>query len=69
MKPESDKHNPPSFMKDVKNVLEVLEEQNVFDQQAHRKHLSFSNFNTILQQCPSSHLKPWITTRIKTYGL
>ena len=69
VKPESDKHNPPSFMKDVKNVLEVLEEQNVFDQQAHRKHSSFSNFNTILQQCPSSHLKPWITTRIKTYGL
>ena len=65
---ESDKHNPPSFTKDVKSVLEVLQEKNVFEQ-AHRKHASFSNFNTVLQQCPSSHLKPWITDKIKTYGL
>ena len=66
---ESDKHIPPSFTKDVKSVLEVLQEQNVFEQQAHRKHASFSNFNTVLQQCPSSHLKPWITDKIKTHGL
>ena len=67
--PESDKHIPPSFTKDVKSILEVLQEQKVFEQQTHRKHASFSNFNTILQQCPSSHLKPWIKDKIKTYGL
>ena len=62
------KHNPPSFIKDVKNVLEVLEELDVFKKKEHRKHLSFSNLNTILQQCPSTHLSKWVATKIKTCG-
>ena len=69
VKLESDKHAPPSFRKDVKNVLETLQEQNVFEQQAHRKRASFSNLNTILQQCPFSNLKPWIEDKLTTYGL
>ena len=69
VKAESDKHNTPSFMKDTKNVLEVLEELDVFKQEAHRKHSSFSNLNTILQQCPSHHLDKWVATKIETYKL
>lgn len=69
VKGETDVHNPPSFMKDVEIVQEVLEEVKVFDQQAQRRHPSFYNFNTVLQQCPSDHLKKWIMDRIKRYKL
>ena len=69
VKAESDKHNTPSFMKDTKNVLEVLEELDVFKQEAHKKHSSFSNLNMILQQCPSHYLDKWVATKIETYKL
>ena len=66
---EADKHNPPNFMKDVEIMEEVLIEMEVFDVKAKRKHRSFPNFNAILQQCPSNHLKIWKQDRIKTYQM
>jgi len=56
-------------MKDVKIVQEVLEESKVYNQQAQRKHSSFTNLNALLQQCPSEHMKEWITNKIKMYRL
>ena len=62
-------HNRPSFTKDVEAILEVLKETKVFSEFSARKHSAFQNFNAILQQCPTDHLKEWITERIKTYKL
>ena len=44
-------------------------EAQALDLQAKRKHQSFSDFNVILQQCPSDHLKIWIQERIKNYRM
>lgn len=62
-------HHPPSFQKDVEMVQEVLKDARVFDELSGRKHSSFCNFNAVLQQCPTNHLKDWITERIKSYRL
>ena len=62
-------HNPPSFTKDIEIVQEVLKEVQVFNKFSARKHSNFYNFNAILQQCPTNHLKDWITEQIKTYRL
>ena len=48
IKGEANVHNPPSFMKDVTIVQEALEEMQVFDELAGRKHRSFNNFNAVL---------------------
>lgn len=69
IKREAIVHNPPSFAKDVEIVLEELREAKVFDKFSARKYSSFRNFNTVLQQCPTTHLKEWITKQINTYKL
>ena len=67
--PESGNHNKPSLEKDVKLIVDVLKEVDVFDIKQRRKHRSFSNIGRILQQCPSGHLKPWILSKLDAYNL
>ena len=64
----SGNHNRPSLVKDVEMVVKVLEED-IFGSTKGRKHHSFKNLNTVLQQCPLSHLKQWISSKLKTYNL
>lgn len=60
-------HNKPSFEKEVKLAADVLIEQDLFERHRGRKFQSFSNLNTILQQCPTDHLKHWITSKLDSY--
>jgi len=69
IKPQSDVHNTPNFSKDVKAVLDVLEDCDVFEKKPKRYHPSFRDFNAVLQQCQSKHLKQWISERVKSYDL
>jgi len=66
---EATVHNPPSFQKDIEMVQEVLKDVRAFSKLSTRKHTKFPNFNAVLQQCPTDHLKDWITERIKSYRL
>ena len=65
--PDSDKHNKPSFEKDFNFVLELLEEEEVFQEQAGRCHASFKKIKYIFQHCPSKQLSSWIKERLKKY--
>lgn len=47
----SGNHNRPSVAKDVEMVVKVLEDEDIFENIRGRKHNSFKNLNTILQQC------------------
>jgi len=69
IKGEAVVHNPPSFQKDIEMVQEVLKDVIAFSKLSARKHSKFPNFNAVLQQCPTDHLKDWITEQIKSYRL
>jgi len=62
-------HNAPSLLKDIEIIFKVLEDEDIFGEKPKRKHSFFNNFNVILQQCPTKHLKEWISTKLKTYKI
>lgn len=65
-KTASGNYNAPSSLE---MIVKVIIEEGIFGKQKGRKHRSFSNFNVILQQCPSKHLKEWILIKLKTHKL
>ena len=64
---DSDVHNKPSFDKDFQFVLELLVEEQVFQEQAGRYHGSFKNIKHTFQHCSSKQLSSWISERLKRY--
>ena len=54
--PSSDKHSYPSFEKDFKLILNVLEDQEVFLDKCSRKHHSFDFQTMLIQQVPYTAL-------------
>ena len=58
--PSSDKHSFPSFEKDLRLILNVLEDQEVFIEKSPRKHPSFNMTNKLVQQIPHTELVKWI---------
>ena len=60
--PSSDKHSYPSFEKDFKLILNVLEDQEVFTENSSRQHHSFNFKNKLVQQVPYTTLVKWIRT-------
>jgi len=60
-------HNKLSFTEEVKMAANVIKEQQLFELHKGRKFKSFKNMNTVLQQCPTNHLKQWITSKLKSY--
>ena len=65
--PESDRHKRPSFIKDFKLILELLEDRMVFKEQPGRSHSSFKKIQQIFQHCSSKELSDWISKRLKSY--
>ena len=65
--PNSDKHSYPSFEKDFKLILNVLEDQKVFVEMSSRKHNSFNFESHLIQQLKYTSLVKWI--RITTMSL
>lgn len=66
---ESDNHNKPSHSKDIRLILELIREQQIFQEQENRKHSSFSKIKPILQQSPSKSMTTWLLNRINKYKL
>ena len=58
--PSLDKHSFPSFEKDLRLILNVLEDQEVFIEKSPRKHPSFNLINKLVQQIPHTELVKWI---------
>ena len=56
----SDKHASPSFQKDLKMILSVLQEQQVFNSKKGRQHISFKFTSGLLQQLNYPELVKWI---------
>ena len=56
----SDKHASPSFQKDLKMILSVLQEQQVFNLKKGRQHISFKFTSGLLQQPNYPELVKWI---------
>jgi len=48
-------------------ATDVIEEQQLFELHKGQKFSSFKYLNTILQQCPTDHLKQWITSKLNSY--
>ena len=67
--PESDLHSKPSVSKDIDLVLQVIEEQRIFEEHPGRKHVSFSKIKPILQQSPTKIFTTWLADRICKYKL
>ena len=59
-KGSSDKHESPSFQKDHKMILSILEEQQVFFTKKGRQHASFKFTSGLLQQPNYPQLVKWI---------
>ena len=66
---ESDHHNKPWCSKDIHLILELIKEQQIFQEHVNRQHHSFSKLKPILQQSPSKLMNTWLMNRIKKYKI
>jgi len=66
VKHETDHHTKPSYEKDFKLVLKVLEDRQVFCERGNRSHNSFKKIKSLLKQ-PSESVSEWLNTRVMSY--
>ena len=65
-KSNSDKHTSPSFEKDLKLILSVLQDQDVFRPKESRNHETFKNLKLIFDTLKYKDLLKWIKSTTKS---